>query len=103
MRAKTMEGYRKLVEEALTEAEDLRLSLGYDLEDEDEGVNLAFLDDLESQLRDLRDRLDAGTYVFEDSELPFMEILRSHARIIPYPVACLLEDVNATHRKGLNS
>ncbi len=96
---KTMEAYRRLVEEALIEVEDLRSSAEYDEGEEWAGV-FGFLDDLERSLKDLQRAMDEGTYTFRDEDLPFMRII---APIDPHmlPFKLLLETINRTHRQGL--
>ncbi|RMG30800.1 MAG: general secretion pathway protein GspF [Gammaproteobacteria bacterium] len=99
LRPKTPEEYVSLVENALFEIEDLRAAAEYD-EDSMGGV-LKFIDELESQVRALRDRMADGTYRFEDRDLPFMKLVkRTDDRLLPFKQ--LLVIINATHRKGLN-
>jgi hypothetical protein len=96
-RPATMEEYLYQIDNAVFEAADLRMSMGYDEEEQD--VALELLDTLEAQLQELQHQVTDGTYRFENRDLPFMSIVRAHGTQIPFKD--LLEYINATHRHGL--
>ena len=99
LRPKTAEEYVSLIENALFEIEDLRAAAEYD--EDSMGGALKFLDELEAQVRSIRDRMAAGSYRFEDRDLPFMKLVQQvDDRLLPFKQ--LLVIINATHRKGLN-
>ncbi len=99
LRPKTAEEYVSLIDNALFEIEDLRAAAEYD--EDSMGEALKFLDELEQQVRGLKDRMAEGTYRFEDRDLPFMKLVRTaDDRLLPFKQ--LLVIINATHRKGLN-
>jgi len=65
------------------------------------GGALDFLDELEAQMKSMRQKMEQGTYRFDDRDLPFMETVeRSDERVLPFKQ--LLNIINATHRQGLN-
>lgn len=96
----TMEEYRDMVEQALTELEDLRQSAEFDEADEWGGV-YRFLDRVESELRRLHQSMVNGSYRFGDSDLSYMPLI---ADVDPYylPFKSLLEAINLTHQQGLS-
>lgn len=96
-RLRTVEEYVEHVRQAITEVEELRSCLEYDLEELDRFP--VFLDPLESGVRALyRDMLD-GTYQWGREDLAFMVLARKHEEEIPF--IQLLEIINETHRRGL--
>ena len=97
-RPKTAEQYVELVDQALFEIDDLRMSAEYDMDSL--GMAMEFLDALESGVRKLRDSMADGSYRFEDEDLPFMKVVeRENDRTLPFKH--LLRLINATHKMGL--
>ena len=97
-RPQTAEAYAELVRQALFEAEDLRACL----EREVQGRQSApvFLDPLQDGLKALYESMKDGSYGWGREDLPFMSLARKHALQIPF--ANLLEQINLTHRRGLD-
>lgn len=98
-RAKTVEQYVDLVDQALFETEELRMAAEYDMESM--GASRKFVDELEASVRELRASMSDGSYQFQNRDLPFMEIVEreSDAHL---PFKYLLRMINETHRQGLD-
>lgn len=94
----TAEAYVQLVDQALFEIEELRMSAEYDMDSL--GEAMVFLDPLEAGVRDMRASMADGSYRFEDRDLPFMKYVEWHS-IAVLPFRHLLCMINATHRMGL--
>jgi hypothetical protein len=99
IRPKTPEAYVRLVDQALIEAEELRACYEFDMEET--GVHMSYLDPLEQMLRKLRASMADGSYVFENKDLPFMEIANKYRDKLPFTE--LLVVINHTHRNGLST
>ena len=99
-RPATMEDYIELVESALFDVEELRMSVEFDMEFM-EGA-LSFIEPLEKGLRDLLNSLKDGSYEFTDEDLPFMPIVEAQQNVM-LPFKPVLRQINETHRKGLSS
>ena len=99
-RPATLEDYLELVNQALFEVEELRLSAEYD----DEGMaNMCgFIDVLEKPLLELRKALEEGSYEFADEDLSFMGAINAQ-RLEVLPFRGMLRMINETHRKGLET
>ena len=99
-RPATMEDYLELVNQALFEVEELRMSAEYD----DEGMaNMSgFIDVLEKPLVELRKALEDGSYNFADEDLDFMGLIDAQ-RLEVLPFRGLSRMINETHRKGLEA
>ena len=98
-RAKTVEQYVYYVDQLLDELIDLRQSAEYDMDSM--GAAMNFLGVLEQQVRDLRNSMADGSYVFADENLPFMELVKNtDDRLLPFKH--LFRMVNATHTQGLD-
>ena len=95
----TVENYIELVEQAIFEIEDLRMSAEYDVEEM--GDALGFVDDLDRGVRELLTALKDGTHRFGGDDLPFMAIVRQQSDLV-LPFKGLLRDINSVHRKGLS-
>ncbi|UCE89098.1 MAG: general secretion pathway protein GspF [Pseudomonadota bacterium] len=95
----TIEDYIELVEQALFEVKDLRMSAEYDVEEM--GDALGFVDDLDRGVRELLNALKDGTHRFGGDDLPFMAIVRQQSDLV-LPFKGLLRDINNAHRKGLS-
>jgi hypothetical protein len=98
-RARTIDEYVDLVDQAIFETEELRVAAEYDMESL--GAVKDFVSELEQQLRKLRASMEDGGYRFENKDLPFMEIVnKKHERYLPFRF--LLRMINDTHREGLD-
>lgn len=98
-RPKTPEQYVDLVDQAIFEIEDLRLSAEYDMESL--GAATEFLQDLETDIRQLRASMADGSYRFGKENLRFMRVVEPQdERILPFRQ--LLLKINETHIKGLD-
>ena len=98
-RPKTPEQYVDLVEQAIFEIEDLRLAAEYDMESM--GAATEFLEDLERDIRALRQSMADGSYQFGKENLRFMNVVENQdERILPFKQ--LLLKINETHIKGLD-
>jgi hypothetical protein len=97
-RPKTAEQYVDLVDQALFEIEDLRLSAEYDMDSM--GAVTEFLSELERDVRRLRESMADGSYRFGKEDLPFVRVVeKQDERILPFKQ--LLLKINETHIKGL--
>lgn len=97
-RPKTAEQYVDLVDQALFEIEDLRAAAEYDTDSL--GAATEFLEDLERDVRKLRDSMADGSYRFGKEDLPFVRVVEHQdERILPFRL--LLLKINETHIKGL--
>jgi len=98
-RPKTPEEYVDLVDQALFEIEDLRLAAEYDMDSL--GAATEFLEDLERDVRKLRESMADGSYQFGKENLPFAKVVeKQDERILPFKL--LLLKINETHVKGLD-
>lgn len=98
-RPKTADEYVELINQALFEIDDLRAAVEYD--SDSMGGVLAFLDQLDADVRGLKQAMIEGRYQFGGGDLPFMGIVEAQdERILPFKY--LLRVINATHKMGLN-
>jgi hypothetical protein len=97
-RARSPEEYADWVEQALFEVGDLRACLLYEIEEPQRVPG--YVEPLEKGIRRVYDDMAAGTYRFGREDLPFMQVLRRHGDRIPFHA--LLQQINETHRKGLD-
>jgi hypothetical protein len=98
-RPKTVEEYVSLVDQAICEVDELRMSAEYDMDSL--GGVLPFLDQLDHMVKDVRKAMADGSYQFEDKDLPFMELLeKADERVFPFKY--MFKVINDTHRKGLD-
>ena len=98
IRARTTDEYVNMIEQAIDETWDLRQSIEYD---EDYMADArAFIDELESGLKDIYQSMKDETYEFATGDFPFMAILNKyHESMLPFKY--LLQRINETHMKGL--
>lgn len=97
IRARSMEEYQDLINEALYDVKDLRASIEYD--EEFMGDALVFLDPLEAGILDLNRQIKDGHYQFSDKSLPFMSIVyETPGSLLPFK--SLLIRINDTHIHG---
>jgi hypothetical protein len=93
-RPKTPEEYVDLVDQALFEIEDLRLSAEYDMDSM--GSATEFLEQLEREVGKLRESMADGSYQFGKENLPYVRVVEQQdERILPLKI-------NETHIKGLD-
>lgn len=98
-RPKTAEEYVGLVDQALCEVDELRMSAEYDMDSL--GGVLPALDSLEQMIKDLRSSMADGSYQFKNEDLPFMELIeKTDDRVFPFKY--LFRVINDTHRNGLD-
>lgn len=98
-RPKTAKEYVYLVDQAIDEVNDLRMSAEYDVDSL--GESLKFIPDLEEQLRELRQSMADGSYTFANEDLQFMRIVEHEDdRLLPFKYLFLV--INETHKKGLD-
>ena len=98
-RPKTPEEYVDLVDQAIFEIEDLRLAAEYDMDSL--GAATEFLEELERDVRKLRDSMSDGSYQFGKENLPFVKVVENQdERVLPFKL--LLLKINETHLKGLD-
>jgi len=98
-RAKTVEQYIELINQAIFEVEELRHTIEYD--HDSMGGAADFVNDLERGVRHIHELMEEGEYQFEDADLPFMSLVQ-HQDDMLLPFKHLLYVINATHRKGLD-
>ena len=97
--ARSVEEYVDLIDQAIYETEELRLAAEYDMESM--GATASFVDDLEKNLRELKQSMADGKYQFENKDLPFMDIVENvNERFLPFKF--MLRRINDTHRFGLD-
>lgn len=98
-RPKTVDEYVELINQALFEIDDLRAAAEYDADSM--GGAYEFLDQLERDVRGMKQAMLEGRYQFGTADLPFMRVVESYdERILPFKY--LLRMINATHKLGLN-
>jgi len=98
-RPKTIDEYIDLIEQAIFELGELRSTDEW--EQEEGGGTCGFIDPLNVQLRQLLEQLTMDSHIFGDGDLPLMNIVRAHARQIPFK--SLFDIINQTHRLGLEA
>ncbi len=97
-KARTMDEYRGLIDEALMELSELRASIEYD--EEFMGGGFAFIDDLEHGVKQLKVSIEEGAYTFGKNRLGFMTIVQNaNSALLPFKF--LFTRINETHEKGL--
>lgn len=98
-RPATAKEYVYLVDQALDEVNDLKMSAEYDMDSL--GSALKFIPELSNFLQELRDSMADGSYKFGDDDLPFMRIVEYEDDSI-LPFKYLFQVINETHKKGLD-
>ncbi len=97
---KTSEDYIRLVESVREDIFDLREAIEYD-GDEMARASI-FIDPLEKGINELYSSFKEGSYKFEDSDLPFMNIVKENNHIAIMPMINSLKLINRIHREGLD-
>ena len=98
MRAKTVEDYVRLVDQAVIEIDEFIACLEFDMDDP--GEQLKVLSPLLEAVTAIRNGMADGSYEFENKDLPFMDVANRLSSQLPFTL--LLEAINQTHRRGLN-
>ncbi|HED32921.1 MAG TPA: general secretion pathway protein GspF [Gammaproteobacteria bacterium] len=97
-RARTVDEYVEMMKEALYEIEDMRAAIEYD--EEGMGASVAYIDDIEDNLKTLFDQMKSGDYCWNTGDLPFIRVIRDlDDSVIPFRP--LLLRINDTHKNGL--
>ena len=97
MRAKTVEAYVSLVDQAIVEIDEFIACLEFDMDEP--GDQLLVLNPLLEEVNHVRNGMADGSYEFENKDLPFMEVANRLSSQLPFTQ--LLEAINQTHRYGL--
>lgn len=95
---KSVEDYVALVDNTLIEVEEFVSCLEFDMEDP--GSHMSVLEPILVHLRQLRQSMQDGSYLFANEDLPFMEVANKLSNDLPFTQ--LLAVINETHREGLN-
>jgi hypothetical protein len=98
MKPKNAQQYVDLVDQAIIEVDEFIACLEFDMEDP--GDQLRILNPLLQSLRDLRASMADGSYLFENRDLPFMEVANKLNTTLPF--SHMLALINDTHRNGLD-
>jgi len=99
-RPATIDAYIDLIEQGIFEVEELRFSVEFDEEFMEGALN--FVGILEHQLKEMMSSLKEQSYEFVDEDLPFMTLVKNQSNLI-LPFKGLLNLINTTHRKGLET
>jgi hypothetical protein len=98
-RASTAQEYVDLVDQVIFDLEELLASTAYDI-DEIEN-NTASLGILLKEVRELRESMVDGSYLFGREDLPFMRLVKkSSEKTLPF--IRLFYRINQTHKQGLD-
>ncbi len=99
IKIKSIDEFKRQVEEALIEIEEMRYSIEFDGDYMQQSAHL--IDPIDAELKRIKAELDAGTYQFGGAPLAFIETIE------PLPLAFipfkyLLQVINHTHMHGLS-
>ena len=97
-RPATVEAYVELINQALFEIADSRDAIEFELDSMEPVAE--FINELDAGVKALKQLMVDGTYQFENKDLPFMSIVKKQS-YQTLPFKRLLEDINMTHREGL--
>jgi len=98
-RAKTVEEYVRMIDQAIDEVDELRMTAEYDPEGMP-GV-IKFIDDLDREIKSLKQQMKDGNYRFENKDLRFMIIVEEQDDRL-FPFKTIFRMINETHKKGLD-
>lgn len=98
VRARSVEEYVDMVQQAVFEVEELCMAAEFDMESVGSTAN--FVDDLNQTLKQLLSSMTDGSYQFENKDLAFMPVVeKKNEKTLPFKF--LLRRINETHRYGL--
>jgi hypothetical protein len=98
-RARTTEEYVELVNQVIFDLEELMASTAYEIDEIDNSAG--YLDLLLKEVRELRESMANGSYLFGRGDLPFMRLVkRSNEKTLPF--IRLFYRINQTHKQGLD-
>jgi hypothetical protein len=98
VRARSVEEYVDMVQQAVFEVEELYMAAEFDMESMGSTAN--FVDDLNKTLKALLSSMEDGSYQFQNKDLSFMGIVeKENEKSLPFKF--LLRRINETHRFGL--
>ena len=98
VRARSTEEYVNMVEQAIDDTFDLKQAIEFDYDEMSPAM--AFVDQLDAQLKALYESMKDGSYQFATGDLPFVAIIEAqHEAMLPFKY--LLKRINETHMKGL--
>lgn len=98
-RAKTVDEYVRYIDQAIDEVDELRMTVEYDPEGM-EGV-LKFIDDLDREIKALKQQMIDGEYRFDNKDLRFMIVVEEQDDRL-FPFKHIFRIINETHKKGLD-
>ncbi|MGB5306115.1 MAG: hypothetical protein WBO06_03605 [Gammaproteobacteria bacterium] len=98
--ARTPEEYAGQVDQVIFELEDYLKSIGFDVNEIE--TSPAYLKVLLREMRELRQSMTDGSYMFGRSDLPFMRIVKQH-NDSDLPFIRLFYQINQTHKEGLDT
>ncbi len=98
-RARTVDEYVEMINQAIFEVEELRMAIEYD--EEGMGGAAKFISDLEGMLNKIKKQMEAGEYMFATGDLPYMTIVNEQDDMF-LPFKYILRVINETHLKGLD-
>lgn len=98
VRARSVEEYVDMVQQAVFEVEALFMAAEFDMESMGSTAN--FVNDLHTALKALLASMEDGSYQFQNKDLPFMGIVERETEK-SLPCKFLLRRINETHRYGL--
>ena len=97
-RARTVDEYVRLIQDAIYEVEEMRASIEYD--EEYMADSSKIVDELESSLKEMMDAMKKGTYGWRTGDLKFIPLIKDlDERVVPF--RSLLLRINDTHKHGL--
>lgn len=98
-RASTAQEYVELVDQVIFDLEELLASTAYDIDEIDNSP--AYLGILLKEVRELRESMADGSYLFGREDLPFMRLVKkSSEKTLPF--IRLFYRINQTHKQGLD-
>ncbi|MGD2055292.1 MAG: general secretion pathway protein GspF [Gammaproteobacteria bacterium] len=99
-RAHTAAEYAGLVDQVIFELVELRATADFDVDIID--ADMSLVERLLEELRELRDSMADGSYLFGRTDLPFMQLLKK-ADEKTLPFIRLFYQINRTHKLGLDT